>query len=126
MRAKPNGQGSVWGGAGPSVRAGSDPAGGAAVNFCVRSRAATAVSLVLLRAGGGRFMEVALDPDTNRRLSPLLHLPAPSAVNQRIPLVVLQAVLAPLLRAPSPSHRSESAKWTQNSRRAPCTAAHRI
>mmetsp|Transcript_3687 Transcript_3687/g.10675 ORF Transcript_3687/g.10675 Transcript_3687/m.10675 type:complete len:900 (+) Transcript_3687:3737-6436(+) len=51
---------------GPTIRAGSDAANSAAVNFCVRSRAATAVSLVLLRDGGEKFMEVALDPDTNR------------------------------------------------------------
>ena len=37
---------------GPSIRAGSDPEGESAVNFCVRSGAATSVSLCLLRTGG--------------------------------------------------------------------------
>ncbi len=51
--------------AGPTIRAGSDPAKDAAVNFCVRSGAATSMSLCLLRSGGG-YMEIAMDPVVNR------------------------------------------------------------
>jgi hypothetical protein len=54
--------------AGPTIRAGSDPAGDSAVNFCVRSRAAVSMALCLLRTGGqkGGYMEIALDPAVNR------------------------------------------------------------
>jgi hypothetical protein len=54
--------------AGPTIRAGSDPAGDSAVNFCVRSREAVSVALCLLRTGGekGGYMEIALDPAVNR------------------------------------------------------------
>ena len=54
--------------AGPMIRAGSDPAGDSAINFCVRSRAAVSMALCLLRTSGqkGGYMEIALDPTVNR------------------------------------------------------------
>lgn len=51
---------------GPTIESDSHPERGASVNFCVRSREATAMSLVLVRSGTDKFMEVALDPDINK------------------------------------------------------------